>query len=169
MWAGARPYGRLLAQITLGPSLAAAYRRGGRVHLPKAKSRDETGRRVRFYLALGLVTAATLMLQIIETRIISVISWYHLAFFVISIAMFGLTAGAVFVYLRREKFRPEQLSYDLAVAALAFALTADLAMLVQLTLVTGASPSLTSLVAWAEFALCLAVPFFFSGVVVSLA
>jgi hypothetical protein len=41
-------------------------------------------------------------------------------------------------------------------------------MLVQLTLVTGASPSLTSLVAWAEFALCLAVPFFFSGVVVSL-
>lgn len=139
------------------------------MHLTKAKSRDETGRRVRFYLALGLVTAATLMLQIVETRIISVISWYHLAFFVISIAMFGLTAGAVFVYLRKEKFRPEQLSYDLAVAALAFALTTDLAMLVQLTLVTGASPSLTSLVAWAEFALCLAVPFFFSGIVVSLA
>src|SRR5258708_39707575 len=57
---------RLLAQITLGPSSAAAYRRGGRVHLPKAKSRDETGRRVRFYVALGLVTAATLMLQIID-------------------------------------------------------------------------------------------------------
>jgi hypothetical protein len=35
-------------------------------------------------MALGLVAAATLMLQIIETRIISVISWYHLAFFVIS-------------------------------------------------------------------------------------
>ena len=120
-------------------------------------------------MALGLVAAATLMLQIIETRIISVISWYHLAFFVISIAMFGLTAGAVFVYLRRERFRPERLSYDLTVATLAFALTTNLAILVQLTLVTGASPSLTSFVAWAEFALCLAVPFFFSGVVVSLA
>ena len=47
---------------------------------------DQAGRRVWFYLALGLVTAATLMLQIIETRIISVISWYHLAFFIISIA-----------------------------------------------------------------------------------
>jgi hypothetical protein len=57
-------------------------------------------------MALGLVAAATLMLQIIEARIISVISWYHLAFFVISIAMFGLTAGAVFVYLRRDRFRP---------------------------------------------------------------
>jgi hypothetical protein len=62
------------------------------VHQPKVL--DETGRRARFYAALGLVTAATLMLQIIETRIISVISWYHLAFFVISIAMFGLTGGA---------------------------------------------------------------------------
>ena len=120
-------------------------------------------------MALGLVAAATLMLQIIETRIISVISWYHLAFFVISIAMFGLTAGAVFVSLRRDRFRPEQLSYDLTAATLAFALTTNLAILVQLTLVTGASPSLTSFVAWAEFALCLAVPFFFAGVVVSLA
>src|SRR3989475_13292499 len=78
-------------------------------------------------------------------------------------------AGAVFVYLRAERFRPERLSYDLTVATLAFALTTDLAIVVQLTLVTGASPSLTSLVAWAEFALCLAFPFFFSGVVVSLA
>ena len=138
-----------------------------RVH--QLKKRDETGRRVRFYVALGLVTAATLMLQIIETRIISVTSWYHLAFFVISIAMFGLTAGAVFVYLRKERFRPKRLSYDLAVATLAFALTTDLAVVVQLTLVTGASPSLTALVAWAEFALCMALPFFFSGIVVSLA
>jgi len=138
-----------------------------RVH--QLKKRDETGRRVRFYVALGLVTAATLMLQIIETRIISVTSWYHLAFFVISIAMFGLTAGAVFVYLRKERFRPERLSHDLAVATLAFALTTDLAVVVQLTLVTGASPSLTALVAWAEFALCMALPFFFSGIVVSLA
>ena len=137
------------------------------MHQPKTP--DKTGRRVRFYVALGLVTAATLMLQIIETRIISVTSWYHLAFFVISIAMFGLTAGAVFVYLRKERFRPERLSYDLAVATLAFALTTDLAIVVQLTLVTGAAPSLTSLVAWAEFALCLALPFFFSGIVVSLA
>jgi hypothetical protein len=130
---------------------------------------EAAGQRAWFYLALGLVTAATLMLQIIETRIISVISWYHLAFFIISIAMFGLTAGAVFVYLRRARFRPKELSVDLTVATLAFALTTDLAILVQLTLVTGASPSLTAFVAWTQFALCLAVPFFFSGVVVSLA
>ena len=135
----------------------------------QSKAWTKIDRRFRFYVPLGLVTAATLMLQIIETRIVSVISWYHLAFFVISIAMFGLTAGAVFVYLRGDKFRPGRMSYDVTVASLAFALATDLTVLVQLTLVTSALPSLTSLVAWTEFALCLAVPFFFSGVVVSLA
>jgi spermidine synthase len=126
-------------------------------------------RRLRFYAGLGLVTAATLMLQIIETRIISVTSWYHLAFFVISIAMFGLTAGAVWVHLRRERFRPEHLSFHLAVASLAFALASVLALLIQLTIVTSLPASVMSLVVWAEFAVALSLPFFFSGIVVSLA
>ena len=78
--------------------------------------------RLRFYAGVGFVTAATLMLQIVETRIVSVTSWYHLAFFVISIAMFGLTAGAVWVYLRPQTYRPEHLSYHLSVASLGFAL-----------------------------------------------
>jgi hypothetical protein len=46
-----------------------------------------------FYAGVFLITAATLILQIVETRIISVVAWYHLAFFVISVAMFGLTVG----------------------------------------------------------------------------
>src|SRR5207249_10061678 len=106
-----------MVTFTVNTGCAGNICGGGRVHQPKAP--DKTGRKVRFYVALGLVTAATLMLQIIETRIISVTSWYYLAFFVISIAMFGLTAGAVFVYLRTKRFSPERLSYDLAVAALA--------------------------------------------------
>jgi hypothetical protein len=51
----------------------------------------------KFYSGLFLVTACTLMLQVLQTRILSVVAWYHLAFFAISMAMFGLTAGAVFV------------------------------------------------------------------------
>lgn len=130
---------------------------------------DERARRFRFYAGVGLVTAATLMLQIIETRIISVTSWYHLAFFVISIAMFGLTAGAVYVYLARRDFSPERLAHQLTVATLGFALATVGAVLVQLTLVTGGAMTFTTFFAWAEFAVCLAVPFFFSGIVVSLA
>jgi hypothetical protein len=125
--------------------------------------------RLPFYAGLGMVTAATLMLQIVETRIVSVTSWYHLAFFVISIAMFGLTAGAVWVYLRPERYRPEQLSFHLSAASLGFALATVLALLVQLTIVTSLPASAMSLVVWAEFAVALSLPFFFSGIVVSLA
>ncbi|QCI63101.1 class I SAM-dependent methyltransferase [Phreatobacter stygius] len=125
--------------------------------------------RLLFYAGLGLITAATLMLQIVETRIISVTSWYHLAFFVISIAMFGLTAGAVWVYLRSETYRPEQLSHHLSVASLSFALATVFALLVQLTIVTSLPASVMSFVVWAEFAVALSLPFFFSGIVVSLA
>ena len=115
------------------------------------------------------VAAAVMMLQIIETRIISVISWYYLAFFVISVAMFGLTAGAVSVYLRPKVFTPSYLSFHLAVSTLGFALATVASLLVQLTLATTLSPTFTGVVVWTEFALALAVPFFFSGIAISLA
>ena len=58
-------------------------------------------KKFNFYGGLFLVTAATLMLQLIQTRILSVVAWYHLAFFVISMAMFGLTAGAGLLFFLR--------------------------------------------------------------------
>jgi len=122
-----------------------------------------------FYSGVFAVTAATLMLQIIETRIVSVTSWYHLAFFIISIAMFGLTGGAVWVYLRSESLARLDLNDVLARNAFYFALSTILTLLVQMTLVTSSTASLTSLFAWAELAIALAIPFFFSGVIVSLA
>ena len=74
-------------------------------------------RRGNFYIGVFLVSFAALMLQIVQTRILSVVVWYHLAFFVISLAMFGLTAGAVWVYLKGERFTAKTLSYDLASAS----------------------------------------------------
>lgn len=125
--------------------------------------------RFAFYGGLFIVTAVTLMLQLVQTRILSVVAWYYLAFFVISIAMFGLTAGAVWVYLRGERFTEASLSRDLTHYTGAFAVTTALALLVQMTLPPVTMPTFTSLLIWAELAVCLAMPFFFSGVVASLA
>ena len=83
--------------------------------------------------------------------------------------MFGLTAGAVWVYLRREASRPDELSYDLSVASLAFALATVLALLFQLTIVTSVPASVMAFVVWVQFAVALSLPFFFAGVAVSLA
>ena len=53
------------------------------------------------------------MLQSAETRLLSVIAWYYLAFFAISVAILGLTIGASWVYLRRSRFEdPARLSAE---------------------------------------------------------
>lgn len=125
--------------------------------------------RIRFYGGLFLVTAATLMLQIVQTRILSVVAWYYLAFFVISIAMFGLTAGAVWVYLQRDRFTEATLSHDLAYFSSAFAVTTALCFAIQLTLAPVSVLTVTTVVTWLEIAMSISLPFFFSGVLVSLA
>jgi len=125
--------------------------------------------RIRFYIGLFLITASTLMLQIVQTRILSVVAWYHLAFFAISMAMFGLTAGSVFVYLHAQRYSGKSLSYDLSYFSVCFAVATFLCLGVQMTLAPVVTGSITAVWTWAELAVCLAVPFFFSGIVVSLA
>src|SRR5256886_14652671 len=124
---------------------------------------------LRFYAGLFLITACTLMLQVIQTRILSVVAWYHLAFFAISMAMFGLTVGAVWVYLRRDRFTEKTLSYDLSYFGTAFALSTLFCLIVQMSLTPVVTRSMTSILTWAELAMSLSIPFLFSGIVVSLA
>ena len=54
------------------------------------------------YLGTFLIAFATLVFEVVLTRILSVVTWYHLAFFAVSTAMLGMTAGATTVYLRQE-------------------------------------------------------------------
>ena len=58
----------------------------------------------RVYAGLFLVSFATLCFEILLTRIFSVTLWYHFAFIAVSVAMFGMTAGALAVYLRPAWF-----------------------------------------------------------------
>ena len=49
------------------------------------------------YAGIFLVALATLMLEILLTRITSVIAWYHLAFFVIAVAAAEAAVGLAIV------------------------------------------------------------------------
>ncbi|HEX2114546.1 MAG TPA: hypothetical protein VHM01_09095 [Alphaproteobacteria bacterium] len=123
----------------------------------------------RWFLAgVFLTCLATLMLQVIETRLLSVTAQYHLAFFSISMAMFGMTAGAVWVYYNSARIAADTLPSYLMRFGSGFALSTAASVLLQVThapvLVLSASTVLT----WAELAIVMAAPFFFSGVVVSL-
>jgi hypothetical protein len=125
---------------------------------------------LRFYAGVFIVAASGLMLQVVQTRILSVVAWYYMAFLAISVAMFGMTAGALWIYLRRQRFSERTLSHDLAYFSSALAISIVLSSAVQMTLASGViSVSASALVVWIEIAACEAVPFFFSGVVIGLA
>ena len=89
-----------------------------------------------FLAGVFLTTFSVLVFQIVQTRILSVIAWYYLAFFAISVAMLGMTIGAVWVYLRRDRFLPDRLASDLSRYALATAVSIPASMMVQFSLIT---------------------------------
>ena len=125
-----------------------------------------------FLVGLFLICMCVLMLQIIETRILSVISYYHLAFFSISIAMFGMTGGSLFVYFKERWFRSERLFENLAWICGAFAITVEFSTLLLITtvLMVGGIPEfLMMVVSWLKLILILAAPYFFAGMAISLA
>src|SRR5215470_45242 len=52
---------------------------------------------------IAATSAALLMTELALTRIFSVTMFYHFAFLAISIALFGLSASGVFVYVGRDR------------------------------------------------------------------
>jgi hypothetical protein len=122
-----------------------------------------------FLSGVFLITFSVLVFQIVQTRILSVIAWYYLAFLAISVAMLGMTAGAVWVYLNDARFRRETLATHLSDHALWTGLSMPLSLLVQFSVITAMSPTLSTVMAWAILMLAMSIPYFFSGVAISLA
>src|SRR3954452_535371 len=88
------------------------------------------------FVGLAMVTAGTLALEVLLTRLLSVLTWYSLAFLVIGMGLFGLTAGAVEVYLHPERYEADRLAGTLADRALqgAIAMPVAFAMLLVVPL-----------------------------------
>jgi hypothetical protein len=121
------------------------------------------------YAGLFLVTLATLMNEIVLTRIFSVTMWYHFAFVAISVALFGLTVGALLVHLLPRHFRDADVPTRLWVFSLLFGLAVGICFVTQLAIPF--DPELNVASAWSIVLTCMviSVPFVCSGVVVCLA
>jgi hypothetical protein len=126
-------------------------------------------RKVPFLAGVFLITFSILIFQTLQTRILSVIAWYYMAFFAISVAMLGMTVGAVWVYLWRERFQSTPLPVTLSNFALLAALAMPASVVVQFCLITSTVMSLTTVISWTLLLTVMALPYVFSGVVVSLA
>lgn len=123
----------------------------------------------RTYAGVFFVALATLMFEIVVTRVLSVVGWYHFAFFVISLAMLGMTAGAMIVFVQPERFAPDVVALRLQQTALLFAVTTPASMALALCLPLSTVDTLMDLLALVAMGAILAVPFVASGVTLTLA
>lgn len=132
-----------------------------------------TDTRHPWFLAGVLLTCMCgLMLQIMETRILSVVAYYHLAFFAIGVAMLGMTAGALVVFYRcKTAFAPGPLFALLSqvMSAFAWSVLASLVMLLNLAVAAHFEPTLSFVASWTVTLLVLLPPYALLGVAVSLA
>lgn len=123
---------------------------------------------------IALVCFGNLLLEVLLTRIFSATVFYHFTFLAVALALFGVGAGGVYVYVRQDRFLPENANADLARNAFRFALTSVLALVYVLANPLELKGSGSEFTAQTVIQLCLlngfvAGPFFFAGVVVSLA
>jgi MFS family permease len=123
----------------------------------------------RTYAGLFLTTLATLMYEIGLTRIFSVTMWYHFAFVAISVALFGMTVGALLVYLLPDRFRDADVKRLLWRYALLFSISIAICFVSQLAVPFTPRGSLAAWWSVAFTCIVISVPFVFSGIVVCLA
>jgi hypothetical protein len=123
---------------------------------------------VRAYVGTFLIAFSTLALEITVTRLLSVTGWYYLAFFAVSTAMLGMTAGATTVYLKPGKFTRENVSENVTMSCLgySFVIPVTLVMLCMTPLVQ--VQSVVSLLRLLFTTIACSLPFYFSGIAISL-
>ena len=120
------------------------------------------------YAGIFLISAATLLLQVTFTRIFSVSIWYHFAFLVVSVALFGFGASGVALSLVPAGARD---GFYRSLAPAFFAVTAVVAYLG--TNVIPFSPfriaqARVQVLYFLLYDVLLTAPFFFAGATVAL-
>ena len=121
---------------------------------------------MNLYSGLFLLALSTLAFEIALSRLLSVITFYHLSFFAVSAAMLGLAAGGLSVYLRDEKFDARTLAASAARSSLLFALSIPICVTLLCLIYLLTFDNWRSAMTWfgllALTGLCVA-PFYYSG------
>ena len=122
-----------------------------------------------FYTGVFILSGLLMMLQILQSRIFSVTTWYHLSFLVISVAMFGLTLGALHVHKGDEKEQRRDYAQLMGTACLNFAIFTSFALAAHMILPIVAANTAKTLMTLPVVSLCTIPPYYFAGYALSLA
>jgi hypothetical protein len=120
--------------------------------------------------AVVFVTAlVTLALEVFYTRLFAALFWRNTAFAILSLAMLGIGASGILVYLRPTWFRRERLASMLTWQTMAFGASIVGSYLLVLALSTRNYDAMEPLSSYAALVGAGILPFFFGGLVLSIA
>jgi spermidine synthase len=131
----------------------------------------------RTLVGLGLICFANLLLSVLMTRLFSATMFYHFTFLAVALAMFGVAASGVYVFIKGERLT-NNIGAALSRASTYFAIATVLATIYSLAnpidilfyFGTSRVPEFQARQFW-QLVLLIAIsaaPFFFAGLVVSL-
>ncbi len=123
--------------------------------------------RANIYIGTFLISFTSLALEVTITRLLSVITFYHLAFFAVSVAMLGMTVGAVTVYLKPNWFMPEKLDHSIAKACLGFAIVTPMSLYFLTRLPVGMEMNVLNILGLVQLTIACLLPFCFSGIAIT--
>ncbi|HEY2250332.1 MAG TPA: hypothetical protein VGH74_04695, partial [Planctomycetaceae bacterium] len=123
---------------------------------------------MHIYLGTFLLALVMLALEITLTRILSVTTYYHLAFLAISTAMLGMTAAATTVFLNPQRFSAERLAPNLGRACLEFAIAVPVALALLCLIPVVLDASVMSALGLLAVTAACTLPFYFAGMAITL-
>ncbi|MCP4351854.1 MAG: hypothetical protein GY795_40850 [Desulfobacterales bacterium] len=119
------------------------------------------------YLGTFLIALTTLALEITLTRLLSVITWYHLSFFAIATGMLGMTAGATTVYLKPNWFTQEKVNNSVIKACMGYSLVSPITLIMLCMMPFALIYSVMSIFVFMMATIICSLPFYFSGIVIT--
>lgn len=122
-----------------------------------------------FYIGVFLLAGLVMALQILQSRIFSVTSWYHLSFLVISMAMFGLTMGALKIYRSSEEDQRKNYGLIARKHSMAFGFFILIALVAQLFIPIVSNNTLQTLATLPIAALTTSIAYYHAGVAITVA
>ena len=120
-----------------------------------------------FYAGVFVISGMVMVLQILQSRIYSVVSWYHLSFLVISMAMFGLTLGALKIYRGDENEQRENYGLIARKHTMAFGFFILCALFCQLYVPIFSTLFVLTLMTLPVAAIATSVAYYHAGVVIT--
>ena len=121
------------------------------------------------YWGIFLIALTTLAWEILLTRIFSATMYYHFVFMSISLAMLGFGCSGVIVFLFPRFFSEEKSSNQLTLCSALFSVTIVLSVVMYLRMDSVLNPSLATFFALFKILFLIFLPYFFSGLTITLA